>query len=108
MCPLLLHSRKRFFEEEKLLLKKAYDEGMNSVGKDKPQIQQFAKRLSRNEEEIKVTYNLANSSQLRIFFCLVYTGGRKQGAPGAGAPHFSQTFISIPNFKRLKVPRGAL
>ena len=63
-------SRKRFFkEEEKLLLKKAYDEGMNSAGKDKlPQIQQLVKRLRRNDEEIKVTYNLANSSQLRNLF----------------------------------------
>ena len=67
-------SRKRFFkEEQKLLLKKTYDLGMNSAGTGKlPQIQQLAKR---NDVEIKVTYNLANSSQLRnIFLSSVYRG----------------------------------
>ena len=52
--------RKCFTDEDKVELRKAYDEGMNSARKDKlPQIQQLAKKLKRDEQDIKVRLILA-------------------------------------------------
>ena len=48
-------TRKRFSEEEKIDLNKAYDEGLDSTKKENfPKIEVIAKRLKRSEEEIKV------------------------------------------------------
>ena len=46
---------KRYSEEEKAHLKRAYDEGLSSTKKENlPQIQELAKKLKRSGEEIKV------------------------------------------------------
>ena len=50
--------RTSFSADEKLELKKAHEEGMNSTSKDKlPQIQHLAKKLKRDDQEIKVVYS---------------------------------------------------
>lgn len=49
------HQKRFFSDEDKAELTKAYEEGMNSARRDKiPQIQHLAKKLRRDEKEIKV------------------------------------------------------
>ena len=52
----LNRKRVNFSAEEKEELRKAFEGGMNGSGKDKlPQIEHFAKKLKRDEKEIKVS-----------------------------------------------------
>ncbi len=45
-----------YTEEEKVSLKRAYEEGLDSTKRENlPQILEIAKRLKRSEEEIKVS-----------------------------------------------------